>query len=100
MRRLLLPALLLLAMPAASHASMGPCLPGSKARCHLWMATVTSVNDGDTFDVRIDGDRSRRTYTVRLTGYNSTEETRYSNVPSERPGDATPGGASAPGDTA
>jgi endonuclease YncB( thermonuclease family) len=53
------------------------------------MATVTSVNDGDTFDVRIDGDRSRRTYTVRLTGYNSTEETRYSNKPSERRGECT-----------
>jgi endonuclease YncB( thermonuclease family) len=76
------------AAPAAARSSwMGPCHPGTNVRCHFWMGTVTSVNDGDTFDVNIDGDGTSRAFTTRITGINTTEETRYSNVPSERRGE-------------
>jgi endonuclease YncB( thermonuclease family) len=77
----------LLAAPAAS-ARMGPCLPGQKAkRCHIWTGKVTAVNDGDTMDVNIDGDRTNRAFTVRVIGINTTEETVYTNVAADRRGE-------------
>jgi endonuclease YncB( thermonuclease family) len=95
MRRISLISLtLLLALVAAAPAaarppSSGRCSPGSPARCHFWYGKVTAVNDGDTFDVNIDGDGTQRGFTTRITGINTTEETRYSNVPSERRGECT-----------
>jgi endonuclease YncB( thermonuclease family) len=78
-----------LASPAAARTTKGPCLPGSKARCTFWTGKVKSVNDGDTFDVDIDGDGTSRAFTIRILGIQSMEETRYSNVPSERRGECT-----------
>lgn len=78
-----------LASPAAARTTKGPCLPGSPIRCTFWTGKVTSVNDGDTFDVDIDGDGTRRAFTTRITGIQSMEETKYSNVPSERRGECT-----------
>jgi endonuclease YncB( thermonuclease family) len=95
MRRLashLLLALLataVLAAPAAARPTTGPCVPGGNIRCYFWTGKVTSVNDGDTFDVDIDGDGTSRAFTTRITGIQSMEETRYSNVPSERRGECT-----------
>jgi endonuclease YncB( thermonuclease family) len=78
----------LLLAPGAASARMGPCLPGQTAKlCHIWTGKVTAVNDGDTMDVNIDGDRTNRAYTVRVLGINTTEETVYTDVPQDRRGE-------------
>jgi endonuclease YncB( thermonuclease family) len=77
------------ASPAAARTSKGPCVAGGTIQCTFWTGKVTSVNDGDTFDVDIDGDGTRRAFTTRITGIQSMEETKYSNVPSERRGECT-----------
>lgn len=79
----------LLGTPAAALAGprRGPCLPGTRhsPTCFIWSAKVTLVADGDTLGVHIDGSsRGRR---VRLTGFNSTELTRYSHKASRRRGE-------------
>ena len=95
MRRLLLAvasALLacvsgLVAAPGASAADRGPCLDGGQGpACHFWTGKVTFVADGDTIDVDIDGDGTRAARTVRFTGVNAMELTRYSKYPSRRRG--------------
>ena len=76
-----------LAAPATASASFkAPCLPGKAAspRCTWWNAKVTFVADGDTVRARIEGGREK---TIRFTGINAMELTRYSKYPSRRRGD-------------
>jgi endonuclease YncB( thermonuclease family) len=72
--------------PPAAHASFkAPCLPGkaSGPRCTWWSAKVTFVADGDTVRARIEGGPEK---TIRFTGINAMELTRYSKYPSRRRG--------------
>ena len=78
------------ALAAPASASVGPCLPGGSpdgALCTFWTGKVTFVADGDTIDVDIAGDGSKRARRVRLTGINAMELTRYSHTASKRRGD-------------
>jgi micrococcal nuclease len=78
------------ALAAPASASVGPCLPGGSrdgALCTFWKAKVTFVADGDTIDVDIAGDGSRRVRRVRLTGINAMELSRYSHTARLRRGD-------------
>jgi hypothetical protein len=81
-------ALLALAVPAAQAATKGRCVLGEKtnARCFIWRGKAIHVDDGDTMDVDIAGDGTRRTVAVRVTGINATELTRYSSYPRRRRG--------------
>jgi endonuclease YncB( thermonuclease family) len=77
----------LVATPSVSAATRGPCLDDGKGpTCHFWTGRVTFVADGDTIDVDIDGDGTRAEKTVRFTGINAMELTRYSKYPSRRRG--------------
>ena len=90
MRRLLPPlVLLLLLVPVtAAEARRGPCVPGkSRPTCTVWTAKVVFVHDGDTLEVDIDGDGSRRTRRIRMTGVNAPELTRYASDPRRRRGE-------------
>lgn len=59
-----------------------PCLGDSGPKCSFWTAKVVQVADGDTIRVRIAGARvPRGVQTVRLSGINAMEMTRYSNSP-------------------
>ena len=91
MRRLTLLLMLgaLLCAPAAADAAKRHrCLPyGSTPRCFMWTGKVTFVADGDTVYVNIDGDGSRRSFPVRITGINATEQTTYSSRASQRRGE-------------
>ena len=81
----LLPSLA--AAPSASAGGRGPCLDsGQGPTCTFWTGKVTFVADGDTIDVDIDGDGARGAKTVRFTGINAMELTRYSKYPSRRRG--------------
>jgi endonuclease YncB( thermonuclease family) len=72
---------------ASATAATGPCRPdGAGPTCRIWTARVVDVNDGDTIDVDIDHDRSRRRYSVRFIGVQAMEQTRYSSTPSKRRG--------------
>jgi endonuclease YncB( thermonuclease family) len=83
----LLAALLLLLLPSAAAAKKGRCRPdGSGPKCHVWTGKVKSINDGDTFDVDIDGDHKKRIYAIRFLGVQAMEQTRYSKDPSKRRG--------------
>jgi endonuclease YncB( thermonuclease family) len=90
MRRLAVTLLTLALMAVAAapaDARSGSCLiPGVDARCSIWTARVTFVGDGDTIYVDLAGDRTHRTYPVRMTGINAMEQTVYSARPSERRG--------------
>ena len=73
--------------PTAKAATRGPCLDGGGGpTCHFWTGKVTFVADGDTIDVDLDGDGTRASRTVRFTGINAMELTRYSKYPSRRRG--------------
>ena len=87
--RILGTLILFFALAAPASASVGPCLPGGGPDgplCTLWTGKVTFVADGDTIDVDIAGDRTRRPRRVRLTGFNAMEQTRYSHTASRRRG--------------
>jgi endonuclease YncB( thermonuclease family) len=92
MLRRLLPLLAVLTtvlgLAPAAHASWrAPCAPGSSgAVCTFWTAKVVFVADGDTIRVRIDGDPGRPVRTIRFTGINAMELTRYSSTPRRRRG--------------
>jgi endonuclease YncB( thermonuclease family) len=81
--------LLVLSIGAApATAASGPCRPdGSGPTCQVWKARVVDVNDGDTIDVDIDGDGSRRRFSIRFIGVQAMEQTRYSDTPSKRRGE-------------
>src|SRR5688500_16376965 len=85
-RGLLAPGLALLAAAVAADtasARRAPCAEGSKApRCTFQDARAVFVADGDTIRVRLAG----RIRTVRFTGINAMELSRYSKYPSRRRG--------------
>jgi endonuclease YncB( thermonuclease family) len=55
--------------------------------CTWWNARVVSINDGDTFDVVLKGDRSHHKYAVRFLGVQAMELTRHNDShPSKRRG--------------
>jgi endonuclease YncB( thermonuclease family) len=85
--RLALTAVLLtlLGAPAAQAARHAPCREsGGKPRCTFWDAKVTFVADGDTIRADIKGVRGNKT--IRFTGINAMELTRYSKYPRRRRG--------------
>jgi endonuclease YncB( thermonuclease family) len=88
MTRAMFVALLLLVVAAArAEARTGPCFPGQHgAPCHFQAAKVKSVNDGDTVDVDLAGDGSRRVVEVRFRAVQAMELTRYSDHRAERRG--------------
>src|SRR4051794_37426483 len=49
-------------------------VPAAPAR--TWTARVVDVNDGDTIDVDIDGDGSRRVEAIRVIGVQAMEENK------------------------
>jgi endonuclease YncB( thermonuclease family) len=74
MRIVLLSLLLCGVLAAGAEARSGPCFPGAHgAPCDFQTAKVTSVNDGDTVDVRLHG----RAYEVRFRAVQAMELTRY-----------------------
>jgi endonuclease YncB( thermonuclease family) len=78
----------LVAAPSADAARRGPCLiPGTAATCFTWSGKVTYVADADTIYVDVDGDGTRRTAYVRITGINATEQSVYSKYASRRRGE-------------
>jgi endonuclease YncB( thermonuclease family) len=87
-RLTILSCILLLALiPASADAKMGRCRPdGTGPMCHVWTGKVTSINDGDTFDVDIDGDHKKRAYHIRFSGIQAMELTVHSENPSKRRG--------------
>src|SRR4051812_28702420 len=60
---------------------------GSGPRCHFWYGKVSGVDDGDTLDVDLDGDGTRRPVPVRLNGIQAMEQSLYSRRPSRRRGE-------------
>jgi endonuclease YncB( thermonuclease family) len=79
-RRSLLTAalLVLLALPAAAEARSGACVVGKQGPlCSVWKAKVVSVNDGDTLDVDVLGDRSTRRSRIRIAGLQAMEQSSY-----------------------
>ena len=83
----LLTVLALLCGAATASGATGSCRPdGAGPDCRVWKGKVTEVNDGDTVDVDIDGDGSRRRHTVRFIGVQAMELTRYSRNPRKRRG--------------
>jgi endonuclease YncB( thermonuclease family) len=91
MRRLLCIALALAftaALAGDAAARTGSCLvPGNKTPCKVWTGHVTWIDDGDTFRVDLDGDRSRAAIKVRITGINAQEQTVYTMDPRRRRGE-------------
>jgi endonuclease YncB( thermonuclease family) len=89
-RKLILTTVLLLAAAFAAQAEARPgrCLPPAEAAgCDVTTGKVTYIGDGDTFYVDLDGDRTRQTFPVRVTGVNAMEQTVYSRFPSRRRGE-------------
>src|SRR5215218_9960226 len=86
MRAGLLAVLLTLvcAVPAAGAATRrAPCSEGAKQpRCTFTDVRVSFIADGDTIRVTLAG----RTKTIRFTGINAMELTRYSKYPGRRRG--------------
>jgi endonuclease YncB( thermonuclease family) len=81
----LLAAALLAAPGAASAAPTGPCIPGQpRPLCVVWTGKVTFVGDGDTLYVRIRGVGVR---SVRISGIQAMEQTRYAARPRDRRGE-------------
>jgi endonuclease YncB( thermonuclease family) len=68
---------MLLAAPSAS-ARKAPCIPGQKKpKCLVWQGKVGAVDDGDTLNVRINGQRKRGLQRIRITGIQAMELTKY-----------------------
>ena len=62
---------------AASRIFQVPCQPGqTQPLCFAEDATLGSVDDGDTIDVRIPGAGNHR---IRFTGVNATEQSVYNS---------------------
>jgi endonuclease YncB( thermonuclease family) len=75
----LLAVLTLGALPAVAGAASGQCVVGQAGpTCTVWYGKVTSVDDGDTIDVDVAGDRTRRLRRIRMTGVQAMEQTAYS----------------------
>jgi endonuclease YncB( thermonuclease family) len=88
MRRVLLAIALTVAAAAPAEAARrAPCIPGEAGpRCTWWDARVTFVADGDTIRADVAGDGRRAERTIRLTGINAMELSRYSSNPARRRG--------------
>ena len=82
-------ALCLLAFAAPADARTGPCVAGRSDGpvCTVWTGTVTFVADGDTLDVDVAGDGTRRPVRVRITGIQAMEQTVYASDPRRRRGE-------------
>src|SRR3954471_21043584 len=75
----------LLALAPSAHAAA--CLPqAGSPRGAPWTGRVVFVDDGDTIDVDLAGDRTTRPVRVRLVGIQAMEQTVYSSVASRRRG--------------
>jgi micrococcal nuclease len=86
LRRLLFPILigaLFALLPAAARAQTGTC---GTASCHFLTGKVTFLDDGDTIDVNIDGDGTRKAKRIRITGIQAMEMSRYSKYRRRRRG--------------
>jgi endonuclease YncB( thermonuclease family) len=72
---------------AQADARVGSCLgDGSAPVCHFWTGKVTFVDDGDTIQVDLAGDETRRAYRVRFIGVQAMEQSVYSMDPRRRRG--------------
>ena len=75
-------ALIAVALPAAQAAAadrLAPCIPGQeKPLCHVWTGKVKPVDDGDTMNVKINGDGIKERVKVRLNGIQAMELSSYS----------------------
>jgi len=72
----------------AAEARTAFCLPPAQAQiCNVWSGKVTFVGDGDTVYVDIAGDGRTSSVPVRMTGINTTEQTVYSSIASQRRGE-------------
>lgn len=91
MRRLvllLIPLLVAAAAPAAAGAlPTARCIGAGSPTCFVWKGKVTYVADGDTVYVDVDGDGTRASQRVRLTGFNAMEQTVYAGRASLRRGE-------------
>ena len=79
-------ALLLLA-PAAHGVRRAPCVEGSaRPKCTFWDAKVKFIADGDTIRADVEADGTHAVKTIRFSGINAMELSRYSKYPSRRRG--------------
>jgi endonuclease YncB( thermonuclease family) len=87
MRRALPPILIAMfvLLPAGvASAKTGRCLPGGAGPvCHFWFGKAR-IADGDTVEVDIDGDGTKREKPVRLIGIQAMEQSVYSSKHPER----------------
>jgi endonuclease YncB( thermonuclease family) len=74
----------LLACTATARGATRPCVPGDPASpvCQWWTGKVKLVADGDTIDVKI----GRKVQSIRFTGINAMELSKYSHTASKRRG--------------
>jgi endonuclease YncB( thermonuclease family) len=76
------------AAPAVAAARTGSCLvPGVDAVCTVWTGKVTTIGDGDTIYVNVEGDGISGSVHVRLTGINAAEQSVYSKAAANRRGE-------------
>jgi endonuclease YncB( thermonuclease family) len=80
-RRLALTFLVAFAVfPAAAHGARGACVAGKVGpACKVWQGTVTTVDDGDTLDVDVARDGTRRARRIRIAGIQAMEQTAYAS---------------------
>src|SRR5688572_709712 len=75
-----------LLLPAAADAARKACVPGQpQPKCNFTNARVTFVADGDTIRVRSSAFRGEKT--IRFTGINAMELSRYSKYANRRRGE-------------
>ena len=78
----------LAAAPEAAQARTGSCLvPGFDEPCTIWFGKVTFVGDGDTIYVDVFRDGTRKSFSVRMTGINATEQYTYTSNRKARRGE-------------
>src|ERR1700742_395970 len=76
---------LVVAAPAAAEARTGSCLaPGVRALCTVWNGKVTTIGDGDTIYVAVEGDGITGSVSVRITGVNAAELSVYGSATRRR----------------
>jgi endonuclease YncB( thermonuclease family) len=75
---LVIALLCLLALPALAEARAGACVVGRPGPiCTVWTGKVVSVNDGDTLDVDLAKDGTRRARRIRVAGIQAMEQSDY-----------------------
>ncbi|MDQ3670249.1 MAG: lamin tail domain-containing protein [Actinomycetota bacterium] len=80
-------AFALVSAPQADAYWKAPCIAGTKGpTCYFWKGKVTSVGDGDTIDVDVNGDGTSKPTRIRMTGINAMEHSVYSHDPAARRG--------------